>query len=69
MRGVTMPINEYGIYVRALRKKNNQNLNDMAKLMGVSISFLSAMEVGTKTMPLDIADRVGSWIEFDEKQV
>lgn len=53
-----MPINEYGIYVRALRKKNNQNLNDMAKLMGVSISFLSALEVGKKTIPLDIADRV-----------
>lgn len=64
-----MPINEYGIYVRTLRKNNNQNLNDMAKLMGVSISFLSAMEVGTKTIPLDIADRVAKIYNLTDEEL
>lgn len=64
-----MPVNEYGTYIRSLRKKHGHNLDDMAKLMGVSISFLSAMEVGTKTIPLDIADRVAKVYNLNDDEL
>lgn len=64
-----MPANEYGIYIRKLRKERGENLDTMAKKMGVSISFLSALEVGTKTIPQDIAERVGKVYELSLEQI
>ena len=37
--------------------------------MNVSISFLSALEVGTKTIPQDIAERVGDAYALTEEQI
>ena len=64
-----MPVNEYGTYVRDLRKKNGHTLIDMANLMSCSISFLSAMECGSKTIPLDIADRVAKVYNLNEEEI
>ena len=50
--------NEYGIFMRSLRKRMNENLNSMSEKLDVSIAFLSAIEVGKKTIPLFYADRI-----------
>lgn len=53
-----MPVNEYGIYIRGIRKKLNIKLEDMALKLNVSKSFLSALENGKKTIPQEYADKV-----------
>lgn len=34
-----MPVNDYGIYIRKIRKERNETLANMAIKMNVSISF------------------------------
>ena len=56
-----MKISEYGKLVRKGRIDAGITMLDMAKSMGVSPSFLSATEVGTKKISDDFLNRV---IEF-----
>ena len=42
---------ELGKYLRHLRLDNYENMKEMATRLGVSSSFLSAVEVGKKTIP------------------
>lgn len=44
-------ITEFGKYLRKLRIDSNEILQDMARRLGVSASFLSAVEVGKKNVP------------------
>lgn len=51
-------ITEYGKFIKNLRKQKNETLASMSKKLGVSIAFLSAMEVGKKQVPIDYADKI-----------
>lgn len=64
-----MPVNDYGIYIRKIRKERNETLANMAIKMNVSISFLSALEVGKKTIPQDIPERISSVYDLSNEQL
>ena len=52
-------ITEYGKFIRKIRKDRGDTLVGMSnKMGGVSIAFLSAIEVGKKQVPIEYADRI-----------
>jgi len=61
-------ISKFGEFIRIIRKKENDSLRDMAKKMGVSATFLSAMEVGRKNIPLSYVDKITALYELDESE-
>lgn len=70
MEGVYEMKTNLGLYLKELRKKHNEKLQDMAAKLGVSAAFLSGVENGKKSMPdamysklcilykLDLAERI-----------
>lgn len=44
--------------LKEVRSKDGDSLRTMAKRLGISAAFLSAIEVGKKTIPLDYADKI-----------
>ena len=46
---------KFGEFVRILRVKNHQVMGDMAKLLGTTTPFLSAVENGRKNVPKEWA--------------
>lgn len=61
-------LTEYGKYIRKLRKLKGETLSSMSEKMNVSISFLSAMEVGKKQVPIEYADKISELYDLTEKQ-
>lgn len=51
-------ITEFGKYLRHLRIDRGEILKDMAGFLGVSTSFLSAVETGKKCVPLGWVDKI-----------
>ena len=51
-------ISKFGLYVRFIREKENDSLRKMADKLNVSAAFLSAMEVGRKTIPIEYAKKI-----------
>lgn len=47
MKGLT----EYGKYLRKLRVDSNETMKDMAEKFGVTVSYLSAVELGKREIP------------------
>ncbi len=60
--------NEYGRIMRAVRKSRGENLNDMSLKLDVSIAFLSALEVGKKTIPLFYCEKIAQAYGFTEQE-
>ncbi|MBQ0064743.1 MAG: helix-turn-helix domain-containing protein [Firmicutes bacterium] len=46
-----MAYTKFGEFVRILRIKNHEVMGDMAKVLGTSLPFLSAVENGKKNVP------------------
>lgn len=46
-----MAYTKFAEYLRILRIKNHENMGDTAKLLGVKVSFVSAVETGKKNVP------------------
>lgn len=53
---------EYGKYLRKLRIDESEKLVDMAKRLGISPSYLSFIENGTREIPPDFSYRI--WKEY-----
>ena len=53
---------EYGKYLKKLRIDESEKLADMAKRLGISTSYLSFIENGTREIPPDFSYRV--WKEY-----
>ena len=53
-----MSYTSFGEYVRILRIKHHEVMGDMAKVVGVSLPFLSAVENGKKNVPADWFDKL-----------
>ena len=51
-------ISEFAIFCRKLRLDNNQILKDMADVLGVSSSYLSAVENGKRKIPDDWYEKI-----------
>lgn len=53
-----MTYTKFGEFVRVLRIKNHEVMGDMAKMLGASLPFLSAVENGKKNVPNDWVDKI-----------
>ena len=62
-------ISKFGQCMREIREKNNESLRQMAIRLGKSAAFLSAMEVGRKTIPLEYVDIISKSYNLNENEV
>lgn len=53
-----MAYTKFAEYLRVLRVKNHENMGDTAKLLGVRVAFVSAVEAGKKNVPEDWVDKL-----------
>ena len=53
-----MTYTKFGEFIRVLRIKNHEVMGDTAKLLNVSVPFLSAVENGKKNVPLDWVEKL-----------
>lgn len=56
---MSMKLTPFGQYTRKLRVDRGEYMKDMAAHLGVTPSFLSAVESGKRNPPLDWADTLG----------
>ena len=62
-------ISKFGLYIRKIREKENDSLRQMAIKLGISATFLSAMEVGRKQIPLEYVEKIKGIYDLTEEQV
>lgn len=48
----------YPILIKEIRFRNNENMGDMARWLGVSLPFVSAVESGRKNIPDSWAEKI-----------
>lgn len=53
-----MAYTSFGEFVRILRIKHREVMGDMAKMLGTSTAFLSAVENGKKNVPADWISKI-----------
>lgn len=53
-----MAYTSFGEFVRVLRVKHHEVMGDMAKVVGASLPFLSAVENGKKNVPAEWIDKI-----------
>lgn len=63
-----MKMSAFGQFIRKYRIDHNLILKDMADRLGVSSSFLSAIELGTKEIPYDFEKRLCDLFDFNEQE-
>lgn len=61
-------LTEFGKAIRKIRIDNGHILKDMADALGVSSSYLSAVEVGKKNVPQDFVDRIAKIYHIADEQ-
>lgn len=59
---------EFGKVLRHIRLDNFENMKDMAEKLNVSTSFLSAVEVGKKNIPLKWVDEISKIYKLDDEK-
>ena len=59
--------NAFGKLMNEIREKENESLRTMAKKLEISAAFLSAIELGKKTIPLEYADKISSIYNLDSE--
>lgn len=63
-----MSYTRFGEFVRILRIKRHEVMGDMAKVLGVRIPFLSAVENGKKNVPSDWAEKLISHYNLSSEE-
>ena len=65
-----MPLTRFGEFARILRVRRREVMRDMAKKLGVRVSFLSDVENGKKNPPVDWLDKITAAykLSFDEER-
>ena len=58
----------FGEYVRILRIKNHQVMGDMAKILEVSLPFLSAVENGKKNVPVGWLEKLSDFYSLTDSE-
>lgn len=61
-------ISKFSICLREIREKENESLRKMAVRLGITPAFLSAMEVGRKTIPFEYLERIKNIYNLSEEQ-
>ena len=59
---------EFGLFAFTIRQETKESLRDMAKNLQITPAFLSAMEVGRKTIPADYVNKISDIYNLDENQ-
>lgn len=59
---------ELGRFLRKLRIDNDEILRDMAEKIGVTSSYLSAIECGKRNIPSDFIEKISSLYSLDANQ-
>ncbi|MCR5461730.1 MAG: helix-turn-helix domain-containing protein [bacterium] len=57
----------FGKVMKEIRTPLNESLRTMAKRLDISAAFLSALEVGKKTIPIDYADKIAKEYKLDKE--
>lgn len=63
-----MPTTSFGKEIRKLRVDHDQTQKDLAKLLGVSPAFLSAVEVGKKQVPKNWTEKIARIYQLSQRQ-
>lgn len=63
-----MSYTKFAEFLRVLRIKNHENMGDTAKLLGVKVAFVSAVESGKKNVPEDWVDKIVQHYGLNEKE-
>ena len=63
-----MKLTSFGKFTRKLRIDHDELLKDMAEKLGVTVSYLSAVEMGKRTIPSKWADILIKEYKLDEKE-
>jgi transcriptional regulator with XRE-family HTH domain len=58
-------LTKFGMYLRKLRIDNGELLKDMADKLGVTPSYLSAIETGKRNIPGDWVDKIAALYNLD----
>lgn len=58
----------YGNYMKKLRKKQKENMRTMASRLGVSPAFISSIESGRKTIPMEYAEKISALYNLSDKE-
>ena len=61
-------ISKFGIEMRKFRVETGESLRIMADRIGVSATFLSAMEVGRKPIPIEYAKKIKEIYNLGEEE-
>jgi len=64
-----MAYTKFGEFLRILRVQHHEVMGDVAKLLGVSTPFLSAVENGKKNVPVEWFDILAMHYSLDEEQI
>lgn len=60
---------EFGKWLRTLRVSIGIRLYDMSKALSVSSSFISAVETGKKSIPLDFVEKIIKNYDLSDEQI
>ena len=63
-----MAYTKYAEFLRVLRIKNHENMGDTAKLLGVKVAFVSAVETGKKNVPEEWVDKIVEHYNLNSQQ-
>ena len=58
----------FGKELRKLRVDKDENIYDMAKKLGISISYLSSIEAGKRKIPNDMVERIIEQYRLNKEQ-
>ncbi|WP_273788171.1 helix-turn-helix domain-containing protein [Bartonella grahamii] len=60
-------VTSFGKILRKLRVDHSERLLDMAKKLDISVSFLSAVEIGKKSVPVGLEEKVIELYGLDQE--
>jgi transcriptional regulator with XRE-family HTH domain len=59
---------EYGAFIKTYRKLHKQTMSQMAEKLDVSVAFLSAMEVGKKSIPKEYVEKIAQAYKLSDEE-
>lgn len=67
-KGVTNR-DKFGVYVKTRREELGINLRDLAKILGISPAYLSDIERGNRTAPLNHLDLIARELKIEDSEL
>ncbi|WP_273758792.1 helix-turn-helix domain-containing protein [Bartonella sp. AU55XJBT] len=61
-------VTSFGKILRKLRVEHSERLLDMAEKLDVSVSFLSSVEIGKKSVPVGMEEKIIELYGLDQKE-